>query len=144
MNKIILVIFALILLGGGFFLFNSNMQKQPSNVAPTVVPTGMEKSPTEESDAMEKTENSTVTLTNTGFTPATITVKAGDKVVWLNQSGGTATVHSAMHPTHLVYPKLNLGNFDVGGELSLVFDEVGTYKYHDHLNPTRFGTVVVE
>ena len=84
-----------------------------------------------------------VTLTSSGFTPQSITVKAGTKVTWTNNSGTTATVDSAAHPTHLVYPLLNLGNFVSGETLSLVFDQPGTYKYHNHLDASQTGVVVV-
>ena len=85
-----------------------------------------------------------IALTPTVFSPSTITVKAGAIVIWTNQSGTTATVNSAVHPTHQVYPPLTLGEFEDGGSLSLVFDSPGTYKYHNHLNPTQVGTIIVE
>lgn len=91
-----------------------------------------------------KAEVVTITLTKSGFNPQKVTVKAGTKVTWINQSGGTATVDSADHPTHLKYPPLNLGSFANGGSLSLVFDKTGTYGYHNHLNSSQFGTVTVE
>jgi len=85
-----------------------------------------------------------VTLTSKGFSPQTITIKAATIVTWTNQSGTAASVNSAVHPTHQVYPPLNLGEFEDGGSLSLVFDSPGTYKYHNHLNPTQVGTIIVE
>lgn len=91
--------------------------------------------------ASSQTNN--VTLTSSGFTPQSITVKVGTKVTWTNNSGTTATVDSAAHPTHLVYPLLNLGNFVSGETLSLVFDQPGTYKYHNHLDASQTGVVVV-
>jgi len=85
----------------------------------------------------------TVILSSSGFKPQNITIKSGTKVLWTNKSGGVATVNSAIHPTHLVYPPLNLGQFEEGKIVELVFDKPGTYNYHDHLNPSRIGTVVV-
>lgn len=85
-----------------------------------------------------------VTLTSSGFAPQSLTVKAGTKVVWTNNSGVSATVNSAVHPTHLVYPPLNLESFGNGETLSLVFDRPGTYKYHNHLDASQTGVVVVE
>lgn len=86
----------------------------------------------------------TVAVTSSGFVPQTITIKAGTKVTWTNQAGAVVTVDSAQHPTHLVYPPLNLGQFPDGSSVSLVFDKPGIYKYHNHLNPTQFGSVTVE
>ncbi len=85
-----------------------------------------------------------VTLTANGFSPATLTIKAGKKVTWENKSGSTATVNSNPHPVHTAYPPLNLGNFSDGGTLSLTFDKPGTYGYHNHLNPSQSGTIVVQ
>jgi len=89
-------------------------------------------------------EEARVTLTKSGFSPQIVTVKAGTKVTWTNQSGGAATVNSSVHPTHKDYLPLNLGEFGNGEALSLVFDKPGTYKYHNHLNASQFGTVIVE
>jgi len=68
----------------------------------------------------------------------------GTKVVWIKKSGAVATVNSADHPTHLVYPPINMGEFKDGTSVQLVFDKPGTYKYHNHLIPSQTGTVVVE
>lgn len=149
MNKNLLIGLVVILLvvGGFVMVQNSSKTEAPTTTVPQTQDQQSateEQSPTENGEAMMRKEESAVTLTNAGFEPKTITVKVGDEVVWLNKSGGVATVDSAQHPTHLVYPKLNLGNFDDGEEHRLVFNEVGKYNYHDHLNPSRFGTVVVE
>ncbi len=85
-----------------------------------------------------------VTVTKDGFSPSTITIKAGTRVIWMNKNAGNVTVNSAVHPTHLVYPKLNLGAFENGSSVQLVFDTVGTYSYHNHFNPSQTGTVIVK
>lgn len=89
-------------------------------------------------------QQNTVTLAQDGYSPATITVKAGDRVIWVNKSGAAATVNSDPHPTHTNYPPLNLGTFPDGGSVSLTFDKPGTYGYHNHLNPGQKGTVIVQ
>lgn len=89
-------------------------------------------------------EEAEINLTKGGFTPQTLTVKAGTKVTWINESGGVAAVNSVNHPTHQVYPLLNLGEFEDGENLSLIFNTPGTYRYHNHLDATVFGSVIVE
>lgn len=131
-SKVIISIVAAVIIGGGALLLTAN--RQPTQTAT--------QQPTSSPSASQTT--SIVTETNTGFTPQTVTVKTGEKVTWTNKSGAMGNVSSANHPTHLVYPKLNLGDFAEGASVSLVFDTAGTYKYHNHLNPSRFGTVVVE
>lgn len=89
-------------------------------------------------------EDVVVTLTNTGFEPAEVNIAPGTAVIWVNQSGKTATVNSSPHPQHTDYDPLNLDQFKDGESLSFTFDAPGTYKYHDHLNSSHFGTVIVE
>lgn len=85
----------------------------------------------------------TVTLTAKGFEPDKITINKGDVVTWLNKSGGDATVNSADHPTHRLFPVLNLGNFADGSSVQAKINRTGVLKYHNHLNPTQTGTIVV-
>ncbi len=136
-NKILWVVIVLIVvLAGAFMLLNNNAvnngQKQDTqnqNLTPTQT---------------QATQESNVTVTSSGFEPKTITIKAGTRVVWTNKSGTEVTVNSAVHPTHLLFPFLNLGNFANGSNVSVVFEKSGTYKYHNHLNPSQTGTVIVE
>lgn len=86
----------------------------------------------------------TVTLTANGFSPTSLTIKAGQTVTWMNKSGEGATVNSDPHPVHTAYPPLNLGSLPDGGTLSLTFDKLGTYGYHNHLSPSERGTIIVQ
>lgn len=137
-NKILIGVVVLIVVIGAVVLIGGKGGYQ----TPAPIESGKTPSPTTE--ATTSAQQTTVTLTQSGFEPATVTVKAGTKVIWVNRSGAAATVYSAGHPTHLTYPPLNLGQFSDGQSLSLVFDKPGTYKYHDHLNPSQIGTVVAE
>lgn len=114
-------------------------QIQPTVIAPTTGPTVV----TEALKTVQQAEN-TVTLSDDGYSPATLTIKAGTTVKWVNNSGESATVNSDPHPTHTNYSPLNLGKFDNGGTLSLKFDKSGTYGYHNHLNSSETGTIVVQ
>lgn len=133
-NKVLLVIVVLIVAIGAFTLFGNN-----------------KKSPT---SSTKKTTNFTVTepnnpivdiiLTDSGFAPREITVKAGTRVIWRNSSGKTATVSSDEHPTHRLYPFLNLGEFADGLAIQVVVEKAGKYSYHNHLNASETGTIIVE
>jgi plastocyanin len=96
------------------------------------------------SSADTNNETTTVTLSKDGFSPQTVTIAEGEIVVWMNESGREATVNSDRHPTHRNYTPLNLDQFSPGESLSLVFNEPGTYTYHNHLNPSQTGAVIVE
>lgn len=100
-----------------------------------------------------------ITYTDSGFTPGTITIKKGEIVVWKNESINSMWTASAMHPTHKAYPGTDnsacgtqtlLPMFDscekiaIGQSWSFKFDNIGTWKYHNHSNSSHFGTIVVE
>lgn len=136
MNKILLGIVGVVVLVGGFLLL-SGQNKNTSSVTVSPVATATP-APTATNSA------NTVTLTATGFNPDTLTVKVGTTVTWVNKSGEEATVNSDPHPTHTLWPFLNLGSFSDGGSLNVTFDKAGTYTYHNHLNPSERGTIVVE
>ncbi len=137
---VIIVLGAVVLLKGKPNI--SNQTTTPSTVEPTTSVQSTGESKTTGSTEVEK--ETTVNATANGFEPQTVTVKAGAKVTWVNKSGAVANVSSAKHPTHLLYPPLNLGNVTDGQSVSLVFDTAGTYKYHNHLDASQTGTVVVE
>lgn len=84
-----------------------------------------------------------VTLTSKGFNPQKITIKKGEVVVWSNKSGHEASVNSANHPTHKLFPVLNLGEFGDGLTLQARIYKIGALTYHNHLIPTQTGTVIV-
>ncbi len=139
---------------GGFLL----VQSQSKTIAPTKTTPNIQNQATEPSaiqaePSLEEHEvmfgKNTVILSQNGFTPKTLKVKVGDKVVWENKSGDLAAVNSDDHPTHEKYSPLNLGEFmDIenisGKRFELIFDKTGIYDYHDHLHPERKGKVVVE
>ena len=97
-----------------------------------------------------------VVLTADGFSPKTVTIKKGGTITFVNESGSEMWVASAQHPTHTVYAGTTLQehcddtvdvSFDqckVGNTYSFALDKVGSWKFHNHVNSSRFGTVVVE
>lgn len=102
----------------------------------------------------QKTElQNLIIYTDKGFSPTTLTVKNGASVVFQNNSQGSMWVASAFHPTHTAYPTTGgcIGStFDscagITGSNSWTFqfDNIGSWKYHNHLNPGKFGTIIVE
>ncbi len=99
----------------------------------------------------------TVTYTANGFSPATVTINQGDTVKWVNTSGNTLWVASAMHPTHAVYSGTSLSEHCVaaatndyfdqcknGTEYSFTFNKIGEWGYHNHSRASDFGKVIVQ
>ena len=90
-----------------------------------------------------------------GFSPSTVTVRVSGDVTWTSQGGAQMWVASAQHPTHSAYDGTTLQEHcGSGGDsldqcangsvFSFTFDKAGTWRYHNHTNPSHFGTVIVE
>jgi plastocyanin len=158
MGKITVAILLLVVIIGAVFLFSS-FAKNPIKTA------GVVNNPEENSSAgagitggVVKTTN-VIEMTSSGFTPATLTISKGDTVTWVNKDTETHWPASASHPTHTVYPGSGIEKcgtseestiFDAckgivpGGSYSFTFNEVGTWGYHDHLNPNLHGKIAVQ
>ena len=141
MNNKILIVGVVVVLAIAGLLF---VMSRSNTTAPATVEN------TQNSEATQAVEENTAEITTTvnatsnGFEPQNITIKAGGTVVWTNTSGGMFNVSSNNHPTHLLWSFLNLGSFEDGSSVSVVFEEAGVYKYHNHLNASQTGTVTVE
>jgi len=138
---IIAVLWYLSFRGGRSSVYNMPTPT-PFNVFPTE-----EQKPTATKGAELPTTSisgqATVEVSSTGFSPASVTISVGGKVEWKNIDSDNHQIASDPHPVHTDYPPLNLGLIKPGEVKSLIFDKAGTYKYHDHLNPSFRGTVYV-
>src|SRR3989337_840598 len=85
-----------------------------------------------------------ITYTDSGFSPAQVSVKVGDTVTFKNDSKANIQVNSAPHPAHTQFPELNIGSIATGESKTVTFTTAGTKKYHNHLNPSQTGPMVVE
>jgi plastocyanin len=86
-----------------------------------------------------------VSYTEAGFTPATLTIRQGDTVVFQNNSARGFWPASDEHPTHTIYPEFDPKRVVAAGESwSFKFDKKGTWKYHDHRAASLGGTVIVQ
>lgn len=142
-NVVIGVLVILLVLVGWYYLQSQQRQPQPSSI-PQAAP--KEAAPaTSAATPSESMEEKVVTISSSGFFPQNITVSAGETVTWVNEDTESHQVNSAVHPIHQLYPPLNsIGLLKSGEKKSLSFPDKGTYKYHDHLNPSLTGSVTVE
>lgn len=85
-----------------------------------------------------------ISLTKDGFNPKSITAGLGDKLIWTNNTTSPTTVNSDTHPIHDLYPFLNLGEFQPGQTVRIIMRQIGTFRYHNHLNPSQTGTITVK
>jgi plastocyanin len=89
--------------------------------------------------------NVTIVRTNDGYTPNEVTVQKGDIVLWTNESDEYHWPASDLHPTHGVYPEFDpLTPIAPGEEWKFQFNEVGEWKFHDHIRANKTGTVNVD
>ncbi len=106
--------------------------------------------------ATAATQTVEVDFTDSGFTPNSVTINAGDTVKFINKSSEGMWVGSAMHPSHAVYSGTTLKEhcpdtagtaFDqcsTGDEFSFTFNKVGSWGYHNHVDASKFGKVIVQ
>ena len=92
--------------------------------------------------------SATIQVTASGFSSASATVSIGGTVTWNNNSSSRIYVAPDDHPAHLKYgtswPDTGAGNISAGQSYSFTFTKAGTYTYHDHLNPSHTGTIIVK
>lgn len=141
MKKAIIAALVLVVL-----VFGAVLARQAS--APKEVAAPAPQNDTSQNQATEENANvnqttpaeiSKVDITNSAFTPATVTVKKGTTVTWTNKD----TIK------HTVTPDEETADFK-GSELlaqeatySWTFDKAGTYTYYCQPHPDMKGTVVV-
>lgn len=117
--------------------------------------------PPEEETAPEqpKIYANIVEITSLEFSPKTITIKAGEAVIFVNKDTKKHWPASNLHPTHQTYPGSSIEKCGTAAEenifdscrglqpeesYSFTFDHQGRWPYHDHLDVRLSGVVVVE
>ncbi len=89
-------------------------------------------------------EEGLIQMTDRGFSPTQITVPVGTMVVFKNVGTQPHWPASALHPTHLELPGFDaLRGIPPDESYTYTFTKVGTWKFHDHLNPSYTGSVTV-
>ena len=144
MSKNIYIIIggAIIIVLGGFLFLQSNDTSEQSAPGASIPQSSV-----------------TITYTNSGYSPKQTAVSLGGTVTFKNESSRTMWPATAIHPTHTIYPEsgiLKCGTpeepriFDAcegirqGGSWSFTFQELGSWGYHDHLNISRTGKIIVK
>jgi plastocyanin len=157
---IAVVVVGLVLLLGGWWLLAMNNQPAtetttPTNDSQSTPPTqentnngssNEEQAPSlPDTSAEEGAKTITVSYTNNGFQPSNLgTIKAGDKVVFTNNSSGQMVVASDPHPAHSNYPEFESSSLGAGQSYTFTFQKTGTWGFHNHLNSSHKGTVTVQ
>ena len=88
-----------------------------------------------------------VDIGSKGFIPATISITVGQSVTWKNTDVNMKAhwVASDPYPIDNALPGLNShGSIKPDDSYSYIFSKAGTYTYHDNLDPSLTGTVIVK
>mgnify|MGYP001560464509 CR=1 FL=1 len=157
-NPIGAVVVLIIIIAGGWYLFSGNSAEAPALETAVTNQMPVVDSTTPETVVENTTPNVTITYTDQGFSPASVTAPLGTTVNFVNQSSKNMWVAAAMHPAHTVYSGTALAEhcpdttgtaFDEckgdapGTSYSFKFNKEGTGKYHDHIDATKCGSVIV-
>lgn len=153
MNYLVVGVVVLVLLVGGLaFAFKDQVKKvlmPGQQEAAQVEQTGNETPPPPPPPSVapntETAQEVLVEYLAAGFSPASVTVKKGTTIKFVNNSGGPMSVASNPHPTHTDYSSFDQWKSDAKGqaEYDFTFAKVGTWGYHNHAKASDTGTVIV-
>jgi plastocyanin len=156
------IVAIIVVLGGGYWYWSSNqapahMSGSEAGIAndhdtndASTTPVAMTAT-----DAQNAPMSATVAYTNSGFSPAQVTIKAGGAVTFVDQSTIGMYVASNPHPLHSGYDGTTRSqhcapgatpSFDQcteGKTYTFTFEKVGSWGYHNHVNADDGGVVNV-
>lgn len=145
---VIIVVIAVIVFGGIYFMTRSepmNNEIEVKNQQNQDTTKNNEPQPIPEQPMPEEKKEIKVTYTDSGFSPELMNIEVGETVIFKNESAKDMWVASAPHPTHTVYPEFDAKKaYKKGESYSFTFTKKGEWKYHNHLNSSQRGTVVVD
>lgn len=106
---------------------STNYNTPPSAEAPSA-PTQAATTPTPAAD-------NTIAIQDFSFNPATLTVKKGTTVTWINNDSAMHTVKSDAFTS---------GSLAKGDTFQFTFDTAGTFNYSCGIHPSMMGTIIVQ
>lgn len=128
-KKIAIIVVALLVIGAGVYF----MVQQNSS-------TPLSSSPAAETQAVM----ATITYTDSGYSPETTTVKTGQTIAIKNDSETQMQFDSDPHPIHTTNQELNVEIVEPGEVKTFTVTKTGTFGYHNHLNPSQTGKIIIE
>lgn len=110
--------------------------------------------------ASSPADATTITYAGQGYSPASVTIPVGGAVTFVNNSSVDMWPAVDEHPTHTQYDATARAEhcaasytgpspFDAcrrvpaGESWSFTFTKAGTWKYHDHVDASKRGTIIV-
>ena len=145
MNKtgVIIAVIALLVIGGGVFALTSNSDEPTSSTTQSSDQGSPSQNATDTTGDSTDSTN-TITYTDDGFSPVSLTVAAGTTITVKNDSSGILQFSSNPHPEHTDEEDLNLKSLSPGKTATFTVSRTGSFGFHNHLNEEHDGTLVVE
>jgi plastocyanin len=106
----------------------ADMNMPKMNISPKPAPRSM---------AAPATAANEVSIENFSFAPATLTVKSGTKVTWINRDDVPHTVDENDK-------RFKSGPMDTDDQFSYTFSSPGTFSYFCALHPKMVGQIIVK
>jgi plastocyanin len=142
MTITIVVAVVLVVAIGAYFYFsspsynNSNTNTNVNNNPSTNSQTSTQVLPTNSGSSNPATQN--IQIMNFAFSPSSLTIHAGDTVVWTNQDSAGHSVVSDSGS------EINSPILSTGQTYSHTFTTPGTYSYHCSVHLSMKGTIIVQ
>ena len=92
----------------------------------------------------QQSEAVVITYSDSGFSPASTTIKAGQSIVFKNSSSNDLDLESNPHPVHTDNTELNIGSIASGASQTVTLDQTGSWGFHNHSNSSHQANVEVE
>jgi len=130
---------------GSYFVFHKDAVAPENTAAQTSSPApGQVSEPPAPTTATIQTVAATIMFSNSGFSPATTTVKSGGSITIKNSSSSELDFDSDPHPVHTDDTDLNAGNIAAGESKTITVTKKGAFGFHNHLDPSQNGKIVIE
>lgn len=132
------IVVTLIVAGVGYYLYSNR------SASPAATPQPASTATPAPTPATVGSQTHPISMDASGFTPANVTVRVGDRVTFRNNDARTRWPASDVHPTHLLCPGFDAARPLAAGETyTHTFTEVGECPMHDHLLPRLKGKITV-
>lgn len=144
----VVVLISAILIVGAYVIISSGVMGSGNSIK--VIGTG--------SSVIEN--GKTIFMEEDGFSPKAIVISKGETVIFTNNDPDRKHwPASNNHPSHNLYPESGIEKcqteeknlifdscrgLEFGESWSFTFNEVGSWTFHDHFNPTFEGIITVE
>lgn len=145
-KSVLAAIVALLIIVGGVGFMLTRPKSQPANNTTTTSSTPATTDNTSNTTQQQSTtpntntnESNSVTIQDMAYSPATLTVKAGTKVTWINQD----SVKHDITPDKTSSDFMGSSLLAKGESYSFTFNKTGTFTYHCSIHLNMKATVVV-